>query len=175
MAREQILKRIIKSRGGLTRGRDFTEYVHILGVYSMPKCASIHQAKRGTGLQQTTRKQHVDMVKAKMQRDSKDMCTMMSWLKPYNSFDNSNDTLRSISAGLTATPESGINCDDAGNVEVTIQMRMDNSMISDLSIKRNDQVKNLAKMESKLAMKRFTSTQMFYFQDWRSKLKSQII
>ena len=34
----------IKSRGGLTRGRGMTEPLRFLWVYSMHKCAGIHEA-----------------------------------------------------------------------------------------------------------------------------------
>ena len=41
---EQVLMRTIKSRGGLTRGRDVTESVRVMWVNSMHRCASVHNA-----------------------------------------------------------------------------------------------------------------------------------
>ena len=42
LAIEQILMRNLKRRGGLTRGRAFTESARILWIYNMRKCAGIH-------------------------------------------------------------------------------------------------------------------------------------
>ena len=41
---EQIMMRVLKSRGGLTRGSGFRESVRILWIYSMHATASYHNA-----------------------------------------------------------------------------------------------------------------------------------
>ena len=94
---EQIMMRTIKSRGGLTRGRGFTESVRILWVYSMHKCASMHQSRSElTGLKQTTSEQHVDMGRTRIKRNFNDLSAMVSWIKSHDPFDMSDLTLRSI-------------------------------------------------------------------------------
>ena len=147
LAIEQIMMRTIKSRGGLTRGRGFTEFVRILWVYSMHKCASIHSAMSDlTRLKQTTSEQHIDMGAARIKRDYKDLSAMVSWLRAHDPFDVNDNTLRSISSGLTATEDDCLNIDDAENVGLKIQTKMNNSMFVDISLKKKDQVKNLAKL-----------------------------
>ena len=44
LAIEQVMMRSIKSRGGLMRGRGMTESVLLQRIYSMHKCAGIHNA-----------------------------------------------------------------------------------------------------------------------------------
>ena len=41
---KQLMMRSIKSRGGLSRERGITETVILLWVYSMHKCAEVHEA-----------------------------------------------------------------------------------------------------------------------------------
>ena len=41
---EQVMMRSIKSRGGLTRGRGVTKTVRLQWIYSMHKCAAVHDA-----------------------------------------------------------------------------------------------------------------------------------
>ena len=54
--------RSIKSRGGLTRGRGITEYVRLKWIYSMHKCAGIHDAMTIiTNTKHKTSEQHVDL------------------------------------------------------------------------------------------------------------------
>ena len=41
---EQVMMRSIKSRGGLTRCRGFTEPVRLMWMYSMHNCTQVHDA-----------------------------------------------------------------------------------------------------------------------------------
>ena len=51
--------------------------------------------------------------------------------------------MRSLSTGLTATDEDGVNCDNADGVGRTIQEMLDNICIKDAIIRRKDHVKTL--------------------------------
>ena len=63
----QIMMRTIKSRGGLTRGRGFTESVGILCGHSMYKCGSMHQTMSELiGLKQTANEQYVNMSRTRI-------------------------------------------------------------------------------------------------------------
>jgi len=42
LAIEHLMMRSIKSRGGLTRGREMTEAIRLQWIYSMHECAGIH-------------------------------------------------------------------------------------------------------------------------------------
>ena len=65
--------RALKSRGGLTRGRGFTESVELTWVYTMHRCASINQAMCNlTGLHHQTSEQHVEMGRSRVRRDMQD-------------------------------------------------------------------------------------------------------
>ena len=58
---EHVTMRSIKSRGGLTRGRGIIESVSLQWIYSMHKCAGIHDAMTPiTNTKHKTSKQHVD-------------------------------------------------------------------------------------------------------------------
>ena len=58
---EQVMMRSIKSRGGLTRGRGMTETVRLQWIYSMHKCAGVHDAMTTiTNLKHNTSYQHVE-------------------------------------------------------------------------------------------------------------------
>ena len=52
----------IKSCGGLTRGRDITETVHLQWIYSMDRCAGVHDAMTtATYIKQVSSEQHIDL------------------------------------------------------------------------------------------------------------------
>ena len=76
---EQILMRTLKSRSGLTRGRGFTESVRILWIYSMHRCAGIHQFMSDfTELQLATSEQHVEMRVSRIKRNYEDINKMIT-------------------------------------------------------------------------------------------------
>ena len=92
------MMRTVRSRGGLIRGRGFTESVRILWVYGMHKCANIHSAMSHlTQLKKTTSEQHIDMGAARIKQDYKDLNAMVSWLRAHDPFDVNDNTLSSIS------------------------------------------------------------------------------
>lgn len=79
LAIEQILMRTIKTRGGLRRGRGFTEAVRTLWVYTMHRCAGIHLAMSElTDLQRDSNENHIETDIKRMKRDNKDVATIAS-------------------------------------------------------------------------------------------------
>ena len=59
---EQVIMRSIKSRGGLTRGRGVAETVRLQWIYSMHKCAGVHDAMTTTtNLKHRTSEQHIEL------------------------------------------------------------------------------------------------------------------
>ena len=145
LAIEQILMRTFKSRGGLTRGRGFTESVRILWIYSMHRCAGIHQSMSDfTELQLATSEQHVEMRVSRIKRDFEDINKMITWLQNHNPFDDTDPSrLRSLSSGLASNKKDGINCGTAEDVGITMQKKMDNKSYTEISFKRTDQVRTL--------------------------------
>ena len=72
---------------------------------------------------------------------------MMSWLSVHNPFDETNNSLRSMSSGVTAVDGDGINCEDAENGGASIQEKMDFLPYAQSSIKRKEKVKTLASLQ----------------------------
>lgn len=67
---EQVLKRSLKTSGGLTRGRGMTEQQRLLWLLSMPACGEVNQSMEGlTGVNYNTGEQNKDMTKARQARD----------------------------------------------------------------------------------------------------------
>jgi len=82
LAIEQVLTRSLKSRGGLTYGRGFSENVRLSWIDTMNQCATVHLAMTQlSGLQHSSSEQHVEMVKSSPQRGSIDLMKTLHWLE----------------------------------------------------------------------------------------------
>ena len=57
------------------------------------------------------------------------------------------ETLLSISTSLTASDDDKINCDNAENVGIQIQKKLDGVCFEEMLIKRNDQTCSLASFQ----------------------------
>ena len=143
--------RNLKRRGGLTRGRAFTESARILWIViahrlmdSMRRCAGIHQSMSDfTELQLATSEQHVEMRVSRIKRDFEDINKMITWLQNHNPFDDTDSSLRSLSSGQASNEKDGINCDIAEDVGIIMQKKMDNKSYTEISFKGTDQVRIL--------------------------------
>ncbi|CAH3177828.1 unnamed protein product [Porites lobata] len=63
---EQVLMRSLKTSGGLTRGRGFTEQQRLIWLLSMPACAETNRAMQElTGVKSNSGEQNKDMSKAR--------------------------------------------------------------------------------------------------------------
>ena len=141
---EQVMMRSIKSRGGLTRGRGITETVRLQWIYSMHRCAGIHDAMTTlTNTKHKTSEQHVDLSISRSNRDFKDLCKIQEWFDQHEPFNLNEGRLRSLSSGLTAAEGDGINCDSTEEVGAKIQMKLNNVSVTEASLKRKDQVCSL--------------------------------
>ena len=137
---EQVMMRSIKSSGGLTRGRGFTESVRNQWVSTAHQVASIHEGMlEVTKAQSGTSEQHVEMSEARKQRDSADCQKFYSWLKEHNPFDKEEKRLKSLSTGITVENES-LNCDKAEKIGESIHNALDGVAMADAKIKRKDQI-----------------------------------
>ena len=73
------MMRSIKSRGGLTRGRGFTEAVRLMSVYNMHSCAQVHGVMTSlTGIAHRTSEQHVELTSARRKWDFNDMVVVLN-------------------------------------------------------------------------------------------------
>lgn len=78
---EQILKRSIKSTGGLTRGRGMKELQRLVWVKSMPFRSEVNQAMQDfTGVTYNTSELHIDVSGARQKRDCKDTEKLVRFL-----------------------------------------------------------------------------------------------
>ena len=71
---EQVMMRSIKSHGGRARGREVTEAVCLQWIYSMHKCAGVHDAMTTTtNIKHRTSEQHVELGTSRRKRDYEDL------------------------------------------------------------------------------------------------------
>ena len=140
--------RSIKSRGGLTRGRGVTESVRLQWIFSMHKCAEIHEAMTTTTNMKTkASEQHIELGKSRCKRDFEDLLKIHEWFDQHEPFDLKESKLRSLSSGLTTIEGDGINPDKAEEVGLKIQMQLDGLIVAEASIKRSDHIKSLADLK----------------------------
>ena len=69
----------------------------------------------------------------------KDLVTVKEWFDLHKALNEHEPNLKSISGGLI--PDSKVNCDVTELVGETIQSKLDNMVIEDVSIKRKDKVR----------------------------------
>ena len=118
---EQVLMRSLKSRGGLTRGRGVTETVRVMWLNSMHRCAGVHNAMSNlTGAQHKTSEQHIELGKGRVKKDNEDLMKLLTWFQIHDPFDINLGTLRSISSGITASEEDGININGEQHKKIKI-------------------------------------------------------
>ena len=138
------MMRSIKSRGGLTRGRGVTETVRLQWIYSIHKCAGIHDAMTTiTNLKHKTSEQHIELGISRSKRDLEDLSNIQEWLNVHEPFNLNEPRLRSLSFGLSAAGGDGVNCDKTEQVGAQIQKKLDNVSITQATIKRSEQVRSL--------------------------------
>ena len=109
---EQALMRSVKTTGGLTRGRGMSENQRALWLFSMPICLQMNNAMQELSktLYQSS-EQHKEMGKSRTARDSKDMITVLTYLRERTPFIKEDKELRNIETGVTADP--AVNVDSA--------------------------------------------------------------
>jgi hypothetical protein len=110
---EQVLMRSVKSNGGLTRGRGFTEMQRTVWLLSMPSCSEVNRTMQDyTGILNKGSEQHRDMSIARKARDNKDMKILLNYLVNMNPFTGDDKLLRNISTGETACNLVNADCSE---------------------------------------------------------------
>ncbi|KAG1706167.1 Carcinine transporter [Nymphon striatum] len=143
---EQNLMRMLKSAGGMTHGREITEstltnWVHSF-PFTIPICKSIEQF---TNINCTSSYQHRDLNAGSESKDKRDHETFYMWLSAHSPFVYTCESVVCLSTGMVAGKI--VNCDNAFEVGCIAASDMTNGNFSDVKLKRNDKVKNIAKME----------------------------
>lgn len=130
MVIEQTLMRLMKSSGGLTRGRGITPSVLIKWTKNMAPSSEICQSLEVfSGMKENNEY----ILKSAMKRDRKDIQKVTSWLKDHFPF-NENSDLMSLSTGVIGDPT--INCYKAYEIGMENFQSILNLNFLELSFKR---------------------------------------
>ena len=143
-----------------------TETVRLQWIYSMHKCAGVHDAMTTiTNLKHNTSDQHVELGISRSKYDFRDLCSIQEWFDQHEPFDINEPRLRSLSSGLAATDGDGISCDITEQIGAKLQERLDNVTVTDGSIKRSEQARSLDHLLPgfKVDKKQVHINPLFYF------------
>jgi hypothetical protein len=101
---EQDLMRLLKTSGGMARGRGITDSTLAKWVHAIPRCIPICDALEiFTGVRSHTSEQHVDLRASNTARDSKDYETLLHWLKLHSPFSyGEHKALVCVASGVVA-------------------------------------------------------------------------
>ena len=99
-------RRSVKAVGGLTRGPGFDQTTSLVWLLYTPACAEVNRAMRYvTGLQDTNtsdEEAHKDRSAARIDRDAKDVQTILHYSSERKPFSKDSRELRSLSSGVLA-------------------------------------------------------------------------
>ena len=138
--------RSLKSRGGLTRGRGFTETVRHLWVLSLNFSAAVHNSMTSlSGSIVTSSEQHVELGFSRKARDFADFKKVKDWLEQRNPFSFDDNHLHSLSTGIiSVSKQDEVNCEKSEEIGRKIHESIDNVKLPDAKIKKRDKLKPLA-------------------------------
>ncbi|XP_033218285.1 uncharacterized protein LOC117173754 [Belonocnema kinseyi] len=141
MVIEKTLMKHMKSIGGITHGRGFTESVLNKWIFGLPVAYHVcENIEKFCGITSSTSFQHIELRDSSIKKDEKDVQTFFEWLQQHFPFTCSED-LMSISSGIVASED--INCHEAVQIgekllkEVVIEAKK----FADLTIKRKNKAK----------------------------------
>ena len=138
---EQVLMRNIKTSGGLTRGKGFTEMQRSVWCQAMPYCAAINRAmQKVTDLFYTTSEQHKEAGSSRRNRDYKDIQTIFDFFKERPPF-MAVHPLRNIVSGEVAGHL--VNVDRAKDIGQDILNSMCGKEAKTWTFKKNTTAKTL--------------------------------
>ena len=96
----------------------------------------------------TTSDQHVELAKSRCERDLTDFEKILQWFETRDPFNMELPMLRSLTTGLTATDEDGINCDQTEEVGEKIQQSLNGVILTRAKIKRSAHVRTLQHLQA---------------------------
>lgn len=141
LAIEQTLMRSLKTSGGMTRGKGMSEVQRAQWLLSMPACSGINAAMQNIErIKYATSDQHKEASKSRLERDNKDIMTIVKVLEERNPFSETSE-LRNIETGVTATEE--VNVHKSESVGKMIVESMKGQDAFSISFKRSMQIKTL--------------------------------
>lgn len=147
MVIEQNLMRSIKTTGGLTHGRGFTDSSLARWIAGMSVCMPVTTAMEDfLECKSVSSEQHMELSRSRQQRDKTDLSKILDWLDEYNPFKCQEFT--SVFSGRIATPD--INCDLADEIGKTILTKNIGKLFTDIKCKRTEQIKNFSQMSNNI-------------------------
>ncbi|MES9882393.1 MAG: hypothetical protein ABW185_16095, partial [Sedimenticola sp.] len=141
---EQELMRLLKTSGGMTRGRGITDSSLAKWVHALPRCIPICDSlETFTGVHASTADQHRDLRVSSECRDHKDYETFLQWLQAHSPFSHSQtESVVALATGLVA--DKSVNCDKAFELGQTAADSITDKQFTDAKLKRNDRVKTIS-------------------------------
>lgn len=119
---EQTLMKNMKSRGGITRGRGFSDNVLAKWTLAMIVMQNIcDEIENFCDIHYETSEQHVDMRSSRIDRDRRDSIKLREWLSQHPPFSDT-DTIRSLSSGIVGGTD--VNCHLAQEVGMEMVTKM---------------------------------------------------
>ena len=164
---EQTLKRSIKSRVGLTRGRGINESVRHLWVLSLNAVASINHATTDLcGLAVNSSQQHVDLGQTRRCKNQSDCQKFVQW-QERNPFLFEDEHLHSLSIGLVSIGIDSVNCENSEEVGLLMQKQLNQVKMPKCKIRRTDQVQSLITLQHSFKVDRnqYCLIQQLYLSD----------
>lgn len=141
---EQELMRLLKTSGGMARGRGITDSTLNKWVHAMPRCIPICDALECfTAVHSHTSDQHVDLRASSTARDGKHYETFLNWLKVHSPFSyGEHDALVCVASGVVAG--KCVNADQAFDIGVKAASVMTGETYADVKLKRKDRVTSIS-------------------------------
>ena len=159
MTIEQVLMKMMKVQGGLTRGRGITDSTLVYFICALPPCIPIMEAlenlsgtSSASSEQHVAHKDHKELQPARQKRDTADLVKFINWLKTHNPFDPKyQHQLISVFTGISA--DETINCDRAYEVGSELQKEMVGKNFAELTLKRSAKVLPISAMTSTIKVR----------------------
>lgn len=134
---EKCLIRSLKTIGGLTRGKGFSETQRLLWVLSMPACAEINiSMQQFTNVKYSTSEQHKEATDARVARDAKDTKKVLLFLSQRSPF-TAETSLRNIATGFTVPPS--VNVHESKSIGKRILVSMKGNPVASYIFRKKDQ------------------------------------
>ena len=138
----------LKTTGGLTRGKGFSETQRLLWVLSTPVCVEINSSMQQlTNVNYSTSEQHKEATYARVARDVKDTQEVLLNL-PQRSPFTAETSLRNITTGVTAAPS--VNVHESKSIGKHILASMGGNPVASYIFQKKDQA---ATMDTKSTIK----------------------
>lgn len=137
---------MLKSRGGITRGRGITPSNQAKIIHALPKTIPVCSAlEQYCNVMCTTNEQHIDMRETSSQRDTDNIKLFFNFIKNHSPFAYVGEhisSLVSIATGVVAY--QSVNCEKAEELGRLSANSIEGQNFADVKLKRKDNVISLA-------------------------------